>query len=282
MIIRLQPIILAFIFIFLCSFAMAAESERATKSDSDNLMKTMVITPIDELGNEVEAETVSPESEKDTQKPCTQKPGSGYSCVTVQPDKVTKDTSPAETLFVPFADLTVWPYIEGLNMPYDNPKHQQALDELQKSAAQVSPYNLLLASSSLLDRNVMRQGLIYYQLAFLRNSFDKKRWPDNNAAQNRYLGNGAMIARQNMYTYGYMMHEPERVIEVTKIVLDLDARTAYAYVPDFKLTDKEIAALQPEKWPELHKQARQEYIDYWQMVVSKLWPKQKIIIGENN
>ncbi len=167
----------------------------------------------------------------------------------------TKALTPKEAL-IPQKDLEKWPYLNEIKSGSDT-RVQKALDAIETDLSKVPPTALFHAAEAYFERGKKEKGAIVYYLAQLRARFDFRRWP--------VLGNGIDRPQNDMTGLSlsigekispWVLSDTKRMSHIFDLVEETDLAVPYAYLPTYKLP---VKGKPEDTWPELLKEARDEY-----------------------
>ncbi len=167
----------------------------------------------------------------------------------------TEPLSPEKSL-IPLKYLKDWPYLNEIKSGSDT-RVQKALDAVEADLGKVPPTALFYAAQAYLERDQKEKAAILYYMAQLRARFDFQRFP--------VLGNGIEKPQNNMTALSLLVGEkispwvlsnPKRMSRIFDLVEETDLAVPYDYLPSFKIPAKTAPE---ETWPELLKQARDDY-----------------------
>lgn len=216
-----------------------------------------------------------------------------------------EDTVPALPTYKPLSpkdalvkqdDLEKWDHMTEAALANTPIEIEALIHIIESDRGAVPPQGLFLAAKSLADKGRMEQAALYYFVGQLRLSFDMARWPatpnkddvkrraaeskksSDQAAPNLesaprtddpHIGIKSLGDQVGAPIISWVLKDPARMDKMIKQVKDWDASCAYAYLPDYDLSEP----VPFEKWEKLLMNARETYftqIIQWAKMMSKV------------
>lgn len=194
---------------------------------------------------------------------------------------VYKTMSPKDAL-IKQEDLETWDHLDEAATAYSELDVQKLIHLIDSDRAAVPPQGLFLAAKALSDRDMMEQAAVYFFVGQLRLTFDKERWPtrenaddikrlaedDKKAADQKTPNKDTQPRTDNPHQgvedlanmigapiMSWMMKDQQRITQVMRLARQWDGSCAYAYLPDYDLTEP----VPFEKWQKILVQTREDF-----------------------
>ena len=212
-------------------------------------MNVLVVPDAKEVTPATSKEANKEETSKTAEVVTTSKTNHPFNLASTEP------LSPEKSL-TPLKDLKDWPYLNEIKSGSDT-RAQKALDAVESDLGKVPPTALFYAAQAYIGRDQKEKAAILYYMAQLRARFDFQRFP--------VIGNGIEKPQNNMTALSLLVGEkispwvlsnPKRMSRIFDLVEETDLAVPYDYLPSFKLP---VKTAPEETWPELLKQARDDY-----------------------
>jgi hypothetical protein len=179
-------------------------------------------------------------------------------------------------------DLEKWSHLDEAALANTDKEVARLIYIIESDRGAVPPQGLFLAAKSLADKNLMEQAALYYLVGQLRLTFDMQRWPsvqnkddierksedskktsDQSAPNidkppridNPHAGIKNLSDMVGSPIISWLVKNPARMNDVLAKVRVWDANAAYAYLPDYDLTEP----IEFEKWEKALKKVRERY-----------------------
>lgn len=131
---------------------------------------------------------------------------------------------------------------------------EQKIKEFDTQLATLSPTILYYAANNLITKGYNEKAATYYVMAELRQNFDKRRFTIDKKSAGYFAQE--KVGKTAYYRINpWLSHSADRMIAIYEKVKYLDTITPVQYHPGYNVLDES----NPEKWPQIHEQTRQDY-----------------------